>query len=261
VTEPVHPSLEELAELQEGVLDAEREPEVAAHLAACDECASATAALSEVGTVLTAAASVPIPIPTDRAASLQDALRRAGAESAAGVPSLDEHRDRRQPRGTAAARMRIPRWVSAAGAAAAVVLACYGGISVLNSGSPHGSSSSADSAASGGVTARRGSGSEAAPGPSRDSFSYQTPGKSAGKIPAVTPQTLAGYAAELASRPASGPTGPSCAPAAADLPQRSRAAAIRWKGAPALVVVDLTRHRATVYGCSSHAAALFSTRY
>jgi hypothetical protein len=261
VTEPVHPSLEELAELQEGVLDAEREPEVAAHLAACDECASATAALSEVGTVLTAAASVPIPIPADRAASLQDALRRAGAESAAGVPSLDEHRDRRQPRGTAAARMRIPRWVSAAGAAAAVVLACYGGISLLNSGSPHGSSSSADSAASGGgVAARRGSGSEAAPGPSRDSFSYQTPGKSAGKIPAVTPQTLAGYAAELASRPASGPTRSSCAPAAADLPNRSRAAAIRWEGAPALVVVDLTRHRATVYACSD-AAALFSTRY
>jgi hypothetical protein len=261
VTEPLHPSLEELAELQEGLLDAEREPEVAAHLASCDKCASATAALSEVGTVLTAAASAPIPIPADRAASLQDALRRAAAESAAGVPSLDEHRDRPQRRSTAVSRMRIPRWVAAAGAAAAVVLACYGGISLLNSGSPDGNSSSADSAASGGGAAvRRGDASEAAPGPSPRSLSDQTPGKSAAKIPAITPKTLPRYAAGLASRPASGPTRSPCAPAAADLPHRSRAAAIRWEGASALVVVDLTRHRATVYACS-HGAALFSTRY
>jgi hypothetical protein len=259
VTEPVHPSLEELAELQEGVLDAEREPEVSAHLASCDECASATAALSEVGSVLTAAATVPIPIPAERAASLQDALGRAGAERAAGVRSLDEHRDRPQARGTAASRLRIRGWVSAAGAAAAVVLACYGGISLLDSGSHNGSSSSESAASGGGAAGGRG-GSDSAPSSSPGRFSSQTPGKSAGETPAVTPNTLAAYAAELASRPASGPTRPSCAPAAADLPHRSRAGTIRWRGAPALVVVDLTRRRATVYPCS-HATALFSTRY
>ncbi|MDX6365119.1 MAG: hypothetical protein QOK30_195 [Nocardioidaceae bacterium] len=260
MTEPVHPSLEELAELQEGVLDAERQPEVSAHLASCDECTSATAALSEVGTVLTTAGSVPMPIPADRAASLQDALRRVGAERAAGVPSLDEQRDRPQRRRTADTRLRVPRWVSATGAAAAVVLACYGGITVLNSGGP-GQSSSAESAASGGrAAAGRGGSSGAAPSPSPESFASQTPGKSAGEIQAVTPKTLAAYAAGLGSRPASGATRPSCGPAAVHLPHRSRTATIRWKGAPALVVVDLTRHRATVYSCS-HAAALFSTGY
>jgi anti-sigma factor RsiW len=260
VTEPVHPSLEELAELHEGTLDAERQLEVSAHLASCDECTSATAALSEVGTVLTAAGSVPMPMPADRAASLQDALRRVSAERAAGVPSLVEQRDRPQRRGTAASRVGVPRWVSAAGAAAAVVLACYGGISLLHSGGP-GQSSSAESSASGGrAAAAQGDSSGAAPSPSRRSVASQTPGKSAGELQAVTAKTLAAYAAELGSRPASGATTPSCRPAAANLPHRSRTAMIGWKGAPALVVVDLTRHRATVYSCSS-AAALFSTGY
>jgi anti-sigma factor RsiW len=260
VTEPVHPSLDELAELHEGVLDAKRQPEVSAHLASCDECTSATAALSEVGTVLTAAGSVPMPIPADRAASLQDALRRVGAEAAAGVSSLDEHRDRPERRRSAASRVRVPRWVSAAGAAAAVVLACYGGISLLDNGGPDHSSSADSGAAGGRAAAGRGDSSGAAPSPSPESFASQMPGKSAGEIQAVTPKTLAAYAAELGSRPASGATKPSCGPAAVDLPHRSRTATIRWKGAPALVVVDLTRHRATVYSCSQ-AAALFSTGY
>ena len=122
-------------------------------------------------------------------------------------------------------------------------------------------SSSADSGASGGrAAAGRGDSSGAAPSPSPESFASQTPGKSGGENQAVTPKTLAAYAAELGSRPPSGATNPSCGPAAADLPHRSRTATIRWKGAPALVVVDLTRHRATVYSCS-HAAALFSTGY
>jgi anti-sigma factor RsiW len=260
VTEPVHPSLEELAELHEGVLDARRQLEVSAHLASCDECASATAALSEVGTVLTAAGSVPMPIPAERAASLQDALRRVSAERAAGVPLLDEQRDRPQRRRTAAARVRVPRWVSAAGAAAAVVLACYGGISLLHSGGPDQSSSAESSASGGRVAAARGDSSGAAPSPSPRSLASGTPGKSAGELQTVTAKTLAAYAAELGSHPASGAALPSCGPAAADLPHRSRAATIRWKGAPALVVADLTRHRVTVYSCSS-AARLFSTGY
>jgi hypothetical protein len=261
VTEPVHPSLEELAELAEGVLDAERQAEVSAHLASCDECTSATAALSEVGTVLTAAGSIPIPIPADRAASLQDALGRVGAERASGVPSLDEHRERPQRRRGATSRVRVPRWVSAAGAAAAVVLACYGGISLLNSGGPDHTSSAAESGASGGrAAAGQGDSSGAAPGPSKGSFASSGPGKSGAGIPAVTAKTLAGYATELASRRAFVATRPTCRPAGVDLPRHARAATIRWKGAPALVVVDVTRHRATVYSCR-HAAVLFSTSY
>jgi hypothetical protein len=260
VIEPVHPTLDELAELRAGVLGAERQAEVSAHLASCDDCAQASAALSEVENVLTTAGSAPIPMPADRSASLHDALRRASAERAAAVASLTDHRDRSQRHHPAASGRRIPRWVSAAGAAAAVVLACYGGINLLHSGGVSESDSSSADAGGSSAGGRAGQSRQSPGAPSsRPLTSSQTPGKAGGgTTPVVTPRTLPRYATSLAGTDVAAAR-PTCG-SAVHTPGRSRSATIRWKGARALVVVDITRHRATVYSCGD-AAALFSTRY
>jgi hypothetical protein len=259
VTEPVHPTLEELAELHEGVLDAERSPGVAAHLASCAECTRAAAALSEVGTVLIAAGSASTPMPADRAASLHDALGRASAERAADVASLAERRERPQPRRHARSGT-VRGWASAAAAAAAVVLVGYGGVSLLNSGGANSASSSDSAGMQGGAAARKPNQSLAQPSTTPRPFGAQRPGKAAAGMQKVTPQNLARYAAALGANPEYVPVKPACGATVIDVPSRSRAATIRWKGVRALVVVDPSHQRAKVYSCRD-AAVLFSTRY
>jgi hypothetical protein len=254
VSDSVHPSLEELSGLRADALDDERGQEVRAHLVSCDECTRATAALAETESVLAAAATSPLPMPDGVSASLHDALRRASAERAQGVSSLSERRagsPRRRPSATA-----IPRWVSAAGAAAAVALLGYAGVSLLHDSAGSSSSSSSSDAVSGARANQASPRHTSAGVPQRSGMS--TPGKSGGTA-MLTPRSLPGYATRLGAGPESAGAGASCR-AVGSLPPGARVATVQWKGARALLVVDPARHRAKVYSCRD-ATVLFSTSY
>lgn len=247
-----HPSVDELADLAEGVLPEERIRDVSGHLASCADCTQVTAALEEVQATLALAGSTPEPIPESVSRTLDAALQRASAERAAraDVPSLAERRNR-PPRPVA--RQRPPRWAVIAGAAAAVIVVGYAGSNLLNNGG--GTNSSADQGApadaAGGAA---GSGRD----PNRAEGSGQPPGKAAEDV--VTPRTLAGYATRLVAgrgyfaRPAA-----TCR-ATVRTPAGTSVATVRWKGHRAAVVADPSSHRVKVYACSD-SAILFSTTY
>jgi hypothetical protein len=251
VTDGVHPSLDELADLHEGLLPEERLGTISAHVASCPDCAAAAAALDDVRTTLATAGSTPIAMPESVSVALYDALERAGRERAADVASLTERRTR--PR--TARRLGTPRWVAAAAGAAAAVMVGYVGFSVLNDGSGL-NPSQADSADSAGGATGKPAGTPTA-GHSTRSLTSPPPGKSS--LDFATPRALAGYAAALAGSGRREVTA-SCTPPGLDLSGGDRAATIRWRGVRALVVVHPARHRATVYACSD-AARLFSTGY
>lgn len=85
---PDHPSLDDLADAAEGLLDPDRQTRVEAHLAACRRCREAAATLGQVSAVL--AAEPAPPIPDAVAARLQTALGQESvrrSRSGAGSPS------------------------------------------------------------------------------------------------------------------------------------------------------------------------------
>jgi anti-sigma factor ChrR (cupin superfamily) len=97
MTDQTHPSLDDLADLREGLLPSPHARDLAAHLGECETCSTASAALDDVTRVLTGAASNPPPMPGSVAASLDEALHRASRERTAAVPSLAQHRARQHP--------------------------------------------------------------------------------------------------------------------------------------------------------------------
>jgi anti-sigma factor RsiW len=253
VTDLVHPSLDELSELREGVLDGTRREEVSTHLAACEHCSTQMAALAQVQTILAAAGRVPTPASVS--ACLDEALERAGRERAADVASLTERRTRRQGRPTRG--VPLPRWIAAAaGAAAAVVVLGYAGVSLLNNSG--GSDSSATEPDAGGRAATPHGAAGTASGGIAQSLGSKAPADVSPQV--VTPRTLGGYASRLAGTHRYLAATTSCGVGVVHVPPDSRVAPIRWKGATALVVVDPTRRRASVYACRD-AAILFSARY
>ncbi len=136
VAELAHPSVDDLADLAQGLLADQRLEAVSAHLATCGDCAAAAAALDEVQVRLADAGSIPEPMPQSVSAALDAALRQASADRAAGVTSLTVRRS--------AARPRSRRWAVLAAAAAAVVVLGYAGASLLHGGGKD-TTSSADS--------------------------------------------------------------------------------------------------------------------
>jgi hypothetical protein len=136
----MHPTLDQLAELDEGLLPAAESASVTAHLADCAECRDARARLGEVSDLLAAAGRETPQMPADVAASVEAALARAGTERDAGVPSLAERRTGSEPDTAAAPAADRPRHRGRMllGAAAAVTLIAVGG-AVISNGLPGGS--------------------------------------------------------------------------------------------------------------------------
>jgi anti-sigma factor RsiW len=246
-----HPSVDDLADLAEGLLPAERSGEVSGHLASCADCTRVAAALEEVQATLALAASSPEPIPESVSRTIDDALRRASAERAAGVTSLAERRDRPQ---VPLARQRPPRWAVIAGAAAAVVVVGYAGSSLLDNGG--GTNSSADQGGSANAVAGGGAAGTGRT-PSKAEGSSQPPGKAAEDV--VTPKTLAGYATRLVAGRGYIGRSTNCG-ATVRAPAGASVATVRWKGRRAAVVADPSSHRVKVYNCGD-SAILFSTTY
>ena len=256
MTVQTHPSLDELADLREGLLPSARARGLAAHLRECDTCSQASAALDDVTRVLSVAASDPVPMPRPVAASLDAALHRASRERAAAVPSLSQYRASSR---TDAAPARPPRWTWLAAAAAAVAFG-YAGVNLLDSTSDSddsaGSATDAAEAATDRLASRR------APATSQDggpSTGFRPEGTGADDF-RVTRETLPAFAVELASTSATDDRpGQECP--SVDVNDDDRTALVRWRGARALVVVDRSTQRVTVYRCTGDAGRLFATRY
>jgi hypothetical protein len=105
-----HLSIDELAELDEGLLTPEREIEARAHLAGCDQCRAKADTIT--ATRATLAGLPAAKMPEEVKARLDNALADAAPRSTSVVPSLDAHRAKRFGRPT----------MAASAAAAAIVL-------------------------------------------------------------------------------------------------------------------------------------------
>jgi hypothetical protein len=216
-----HLDVETLAELQEGLLDAERATAVAAHLQGCDRCRATRDALDEVRGLLRDQATVDLgAAPDDVVRRLDDALAAAATPAATAaatvIPLTTPRRSPWRTRGLQAAAVFV--LVAALGGLG------YGGIRALHTGS----SDVNTAASSGGAKAlpEKGlaTGSYRITSSGRDytdaSLRAAVPALLAGSLraPVAGPQTTA---APSPSPSASSPSAPLSAAAPAD-PQRLR---------------------------------------
>ncbi len=260
-----HPPLDDLADLRAGLLPPERSEVLAGHLTTCDECSAALTSLDEVEAILADSGTTTLRMPAPVSASLDDALRRTAAERAAGVPSLSERRTAAalsKPRTSAGSR-----WALAAGAAVATVVLGFTAVDLLQ-GDGSSSSDSAATSAAAGVSADRAPGQLA---PSRGAAAAPSTFTATGPTqpsPTVrdetlprplTAKTLAGYAQRFTRGSGSASVTPRCR--RVELVPGASAADVRWHRSLAVVVVDPTARRATVYSCQAHPSPLFSTSY
>jgi anti-sigma factor RsiW len=254
MTDQTHPSLDDLADLREGLLPSPHARDLAAHLGECETCSTASAALDDVTRVLLEAASNPTPMPGSVAASLDEALHRASRERTAAVPSLAQYRASSRPETVPARRSR---WAWVAGAAAAVAIG-YAGVNVLD-GTPDSELSTADSGADGEVAEERDavrSRPETATGKDSPIDRPRT-----GYLRTLNRKTLPGFAELVATtKQTDGGSRVRDCPSV-DVSDDERATVVRWRGARAVVVVDQSNRRATVYRCTGDADRLFTTGY
>jgi hypothetical protein len=270
MTDRVHPSVDDLSDMREGLLSGARLQQMAAHVASCEDCTAAVAALEEVQSVLATAGSAPVRVPESVSVSLREALERARRDREA--VSLDQRRDA----AAGARRPKAPPWAAAAAAAAAVVVG-YAGFAALDKGG--GSSLSTGETSPGATGAATGSTASGRPAPGASTPPSSGPvatsggtsmpgtshaaksslGKTSTATQVVTPETLPAYARRIqASHGTAGAAGSCGAPGVVQA--RSKTMTVRWRGARALVVVDPARHVAKVYGCGD-ALVLFATTY
>lgn len=193
---PDHPTLDELAEWREGLLDRDADERLGWHSTHCETCRSALTALAGVSASLRA---LPHPeMPGDVADRLQAALRAEpplAPTSSGATTVLAAHRARRRP-----------QWPAIA--AAAVVFAVIGGIgyTVATEGG-------------GGSTSNAGSAAASGAGPSAAAGVAQAPARASTGIVVnhtlrhYTVASLASAASGLLSGVASGAPSPSAAPA------------------------------------------------
>jgi hypothetical protein len=234
--------------------------DVNAHLASCEVCREQRTALLDLTALLAAEGASPLEMPADVAGSIDAALTRAGAERAAGIPTIAP-----QP-GTASRRSgrRQPlRWL--AGAAAAVVVLGVGvaGLRALPSttSSDAGASTAPDSLQSrdSGQSAGRdglvaGSGQVKEPAPTMpESGGAFSPGS------LTSAADVAAAGREL-----------SHAPADARRPARSGCAhplteglttVVQFRGHPAVLTVTPETRLATIYDCATATRTLLVTGY
>jgi hypothetical protein len=106
-----HLSIDELAELDEGLLDPDRTTAARAHLDGCAQCRARAESITSTRGLL---AGLPAePMPDDVKTRLDRALADAAPKPSTVVPQLDDHRKRRFGR---------PTWAAGAAAAAIVLL-------------------------------------------------------------------------------------------------------------------------------------------
>ncbi|MGH3507912.1 MAG: anti-sigma factor family protein [Nocardioidaceae bacterium] len=142
MTFPHHPTIDEIADFQEGLLPAADAATVRAHVEGCDQCQQTLAALEGVSATLAAHAAEPARIPDTVVQRVEEALATAATERVAGVRSLAE-----QARSDSSRRARRPHgWLLGAAAAAAAVVVLGAVLEIGTSGSSSDDAGSADTA-------------------------------------------------------------------------------------------------------------------
>jgi hypothetical protein len=255
---PRHPTVDELADLREGLLAGADEARVRAHVADCDECTAETAALDDVSAMLREVGSQPIAMPASVARAIDDAISDASAVRASSpAPAVIAARPPSRRR-----RAWVkPAFGWLAGAAAAAII--VGGTGALING--RASNDTAGSAATD-AQAESSGGSSA-----QDPRSPQPTAKDAPKH--LDKRNLLDYARAFAatgSRPRVEPERPK--PDALDgAGGWARDCAVHgigglrepvvWNGELAVLVVRRSDRQALVYACDATPRLLYSALY
>jgi hypothetical protein len=241
VSQPEHPTGDQIADLLEGLTPAPAALELNAHLATCDACAAVRDAIMDVSVVLAAEAATPITMPADVAAALDGAIQRAGRERDAGATPIDPDARRRR---------RAVRWLT--GAAAAVVVAGLVVVGIRQL--PH--QGTAESSAGTSPAQQQ----DSALGGAAAGSTFKTAGPNMVPSPGgrLAPP-LDVRAAELAKHPASAtpPHSVGCS-----VPKGGGvSSAITFQGRRAVLRIDPARRTATVFDCRTASHVLVATRY
>ena len=263
-----HPTVETIADYRAGLLHPPHQDSVLAHLSGCADCTAADQAVAEVSAILADASADVVPMPADVATRLDEALRQAGAERAdAARGATVVPLDRRAP-SEASQRSRRRTWPLLAAAAVAVVAVGTVVIDDLDL-SPGGS---ADSSVAGKVQAADGpreGAPESAPaagppgaasGDDEGPLETDSAAPSRSRLTRLSAASLPKYAERLTlASPSQYQVADRCAPAPA--PAGDVISTIRWRGAPATLVVDRKARQATVLDCETASTVLFRTGY
>lgn len=271
-----HPTIETIADYHSRLLQPQQAASVAAHLSGCADCTAASHAVREVSTILAEQGAEVVHMPDHVATRLDEALRQAGAERvgadrAGSVVPME----RRTATTAEPARRTWPLLAAAAAVLVAVGTAVLGDLDLSPGGSAD-SSVAADAPAQeragsdGDAGAAAGSGGPAPEGTGKEALETAS-GPSKHQLPPLSPARLPEYADRLAESPAQtdGNLYPASAPPCAEVsvaPQVSAVAAnvvstVRWRGSPAVVVIDRAARTATVFDCKTASVVLFRTKY
>ncbi len=256
MTAAEHPPIEQIADLQAGLLPADQAAEVSAHLADCSACTDVGERLTDVSGLLAEAGRQPVTMPDQVANSIEAAINRASAERAAGVPSLA---DRRTSEGTPTTPTHR-RWAPLLLGAAATVVALAAGGAVLHNGLTGSGDSQSDSAAGGS------SGDNARPGDAENqlggSESDESGGASADPVPTLTKDKVVPFAREFATSPSAARVPRNChARTTADALAADQNAYVVFQGRPAVLSLDELARTVTVVACSDETRLLFRSGY
>lgn len=286
MNDPVHPTLDEVADLHERLLEPGDAASVEAHLSGCTDCAALLSALEDVSVQLADVGAGLTVMPASVAVDLNAALDRARVEREAGVSSVADRRTSESTQPSPTSSRSRPAWILLGAAAAAAAIALPTGLGMLNGGSsdePAASSADAGQAEAGGeVSAAEdsisGDGSAAGGG------SSNTPKPGAGEghkpgsknSPEHSPEPVELMAGQLNRRnlvafavAADNTLGTSIRPSRCSTYDRldtadaeaALAAPARWRGERAVVLLDRTASSVSVYECMTPGALLYRTGY
>ncbi len=265
---PEHPHVDALADHHEGLLAGDEQAAVQRHVAGCADCQRFVAQLDEVSRLLSAEGQRPVTMPTSVATRLEGALAGEAAQRSGRVAGDGAHRSaavtslasRRTP-GERSGSRRV--WPVLAAAAAVVVVSAVG-IQVMQGGG------GADNAARGGGSAEdavQEGGAAAAP----EKGDTPTEGNVKSEIPSfrgTSPASVAALSAlarDLADgnpQPALSVVGVCVTTTTNDFGAATRPVSlIQWRGKPAILEVDVARHRLVVLDCKLPGRRLFTTTY
>jgi hypothetical protein len=247
-----HVTWEALSDYCADLLPSEERAHVDRHLASCADCSTAVDSIQHVRAALADIGEQPLRMPPAVWQRLESALAQEAVDQGRGGAHL--------PAPAPPAVSRRPRRVVLA-AAAAVLAVAGAGVVLQRATQPsgHGAASAAATKSAGGSNSQRdasGSGLSAAP--------LAVPGNA----PTLSPGDVANYARRLtaASKQSSlnrhrkaDRAGPTCV--SPHVPPDSVVRAIRWRDAPAVLIVNPAARHVRVLSCHTGTRVLYATSY
>ena len=244
MTAPGHPPIERLADLHQGLLDAQEARTVADHVAACPVCSSTTAALDDVRALLAEEGRRPLPMPDVVERAITAAVDQAATNRT--VTSLSAAREARRRRGRL-----LPALIGAAATVLTLVAggAAYRAVIESGAGSQAGAGESlTDSADAASKQQTDPEGGSAAP-----NSQSELPRLSAGSVDAYAERLAGGSVVPVAPR--------ECPSASSDAVPLNRQALVRYEGRRAVLQLHPDARRAVVTTCATPPRVLHRSTY